>query len=151
MNRLPDLIADPRALRVRKRQIPIEVHFAAGEGICDTLEGPVHFRSGDAILTGVRSEKWPIERRRFLAGYTPIAPTVAGQDGRYLKTAGEALALRLDHALKVPVGWQDDPLQANPGDWILRYPDGSHGVIKDEIFRETYGSADNEVRWPPSL
>ena len=53
---LPNLRADPRALRVCKKPIPVRVEFATADGTCTTLEGPVRYRAGDAILTGVRSE-----------------------------------------------------------------------------------------------
>jgi hypothetical protein len=138
MSDLPDLEADPRVRRVRKRPIATTVRFGDADGTCSTLEGPVRYRAGDAILTGVRGEQWPVSRRAFLAEYLPIAPTTAGQDGQYVKKPSEARALRLDRALAVRVGWQNDPLQAVPGDWLLRYANGSHGVLKDDIFRETY-------------
>jgi hypothetical protein len=32
--------------------------------------------------------------------------------------------------LVLPVGWQNDPLQGRPGDWLLRYADGSHSVVR---------------------
>ena len=138
MSDLPDLATDPRTKRARKRPIAVSVRFAGDDGTCATLEGPVRYRAGDAILTGVRGEHWPIGRDDFLSEYTPIAPTVPGQDGQYVKEPGDVRALRLDRPLAVPVGWQNDPLQGRPGDWLLLYPDGSHGVIKDDIFRETY-------------
>lgn len=146
---LPDLAADPRALRVRKRPEPVQVAFASTDGVCETLEGPVHYQNGDAILTGVRQERYPIRRDLFMAGHTPVPPTAMGQDGLYLKEPTVSLALRLDRALAVPVGWQSDPLQGRPGDWLLRYADGSHGVVQDSIFRASYGPAPDEARWPP--
>ncbi len=59
------------------------------------------------------------------------------------------MALRLDHAMAVLVGWQNDPLQGRPGDWLLRYEDGSHSVVRDEILRATYDPAPDEKPWPP--
>jgi len=86
-----------------------------------------------------------------MAAYAPIPPAAMGQDGLYLKAPSVSLALRLDQALAVPVGWQNDPLQGHPGDWLLRYADGSHSVVRDLIFRASYGPAPQESRWPPSL
>jgi hypothetical protein len=148
MRELPDLAADPRALRVVKRALPAIVSFATEDGICETVEGPVRYRAGDAILTGVRGERWPVERERFLASYAPEPPTRAGEDGRYVKHPATALALRLNAPVAVPVGWQADPLLGQPGDWLLRYADGSYGVARDEIFRESYGPGAGETRWP---
>ena len=150
MNPLPDLTADPRALRVIKRPLPATVSIATEDGVCETIEGPIRYRSGDAILTGVRGERWPVERERFLVSYAPEPPTCAGEDGRYVKQPSPALALRLDAPVVVPVGWQADPLLGQPGDWLLRYPDGTHGVARDDIFRESYEPDTGETRWPPA-
>jgi hypothetical protein len=138
---LPDLTTDPRAIRVVKRPIGVPVTFARQDGVCETLEGPVGVRAGDAVLTGVQGEHWPVQRPNFLASYTPVPPTQAGQDGLYCKNPAPALAFRLDHDLAVPVGWQADPLQGHPGDWLLRYQDGSHGIVQDAVFQETYQPA----------
>jgi hypothetical protein len=149
MNALPDVKADPQALRVSKRPDSLEVVFATTDGICETQEGPVRYCAGDAILTGIRGETWPVRRDLFLASYEPVPPTVAEDNGNYRKLPSEALALRLDRPVLVPVGWQDDPLQGRPGDWLLRYGDGSHGVVQDEIFRKSYQPAEGETRWSP--
>ena len=63
-------------------------------------------RAGDAVLTGVRGEHWPVQRHLFLASYAPVPPTEAGQDVIYRKIPAVSLALRLQHDLAVPVGWQ---------------------------------------------
>jgi len=148
MSQPPDLTGDPRALRVRKRPMQVAVHLASADGVCQTLEGPVRYRSGDAILTGSRGEQWPVKRDSFLDSYEPVPPTAPATNGIYRKRPAPVLALRLDCALAVPVGLANDPLQARPGDWLLHYADGSHGVVNDAIFRETYQPADNETRWP---
>jgi hypothetical protein len=149
MSAIPDLRERSDALRVRKRPMPVRVAFAREDGVCATLEGPVRFRAGDAILTAAPGESWPVSREAFLASYSPDPPTTKGSDGVYRKAASIALALRLEGALDVPVGWLADPLRARPGDWLLRYADGAHGVVRDEIFRATYGPAPGETRWPP--
>jgi hypothetical protein len=146
---LPDLASDPTALRVCKKPIPVRAEFAAADGVCETLEGPVRFRAGDAILTGARGERWPIGRDSFHANYEPVPPTRTGETGSYRKAPSVAYALRLDRAREVPVGWQADPLQGRPGDWLLHYADGSYGVVQDAIFRESYDAAAGEARWPP--
>jgi PGDYG protein len=146
---LPDLAADPRALRVCKKPIPMQVEFATVEGICETLEGPVRFRAGDAILAGVQGERWPVRREAFLSSYEAVPPTRAGHNGVYRKVATPAYAMRLDRRRNVPVGWQNDPLQGEAGDWLLQHADGTRGVLRDQIFRESYDPAPGETRWPP--
>jgi hypothetical protein len=146
---LPDLAADPHALRVCKKPDPVRAEFAGEDGVCDTLEGAVRYKAGDAILTGVHGERWPVDRETFLASYQPVPPTRAGEAGSYSKAPSLTHALRLDRERDVPVGWQRDPLQGHPGDWLLQYADGGYGVVQDSIFRETYAPADGESRWPP--
>ena len=150
MSMVPDLAGNPRALRVRKRPIPVRVAFAAADGVCETMEGPVHYRRGDAVLTGSRGESWPVARGSFLDSYEPVAGGVAGKDGCYRKLPVPVLALRLERSMAVPVGWQNDPLHARPGDWLLHYADGSYGVVNDAIFRETYEPAEPHQAWPPA-
>jgi len=145
----PDLAADPRALHVCKKPIPVRAEFAAADGVCETLEGPVRFQAGDAILTGGRGERWPVGREAFRASYEPVPPTCAGENGEYRKAPSLSRALRLDSPLDVPVGWQNDPLHGEAGDWLLQYADGSYGVIKDDIFRDSYAPTSDETRWPP--
>lgn len=147
--RLPDLAHDPRALRVCKKPIPVQVEFAAAEGVCETLEGPVRYQPGDAVLTGTRGERWPVRRDQFLSSYEPVPPTHGGENGSYRKTPSLTYALRLEAPLEVPVNWQDDALHGRPGDWLLHYADGAYGVIQDPIFRDSYAPAPGETRWPP--
>jgi len=85
MTGLPDLTADPRALHVCKRPVPVPVAFALADGVCETLEGPVHYQKGDALLTGVQGERYPVRRDLFMAAYVPVPPAAMGQDGLYLK------------------------------------------------------------------
>ncbi len=146
---IPDLIGLCRGLLVIKRPIDVVARFATADGTCKTLEGNVRYQAGDPILTGTRGEQWPVRRDFFLTSYDPIPPTIPGTDGLYRKRPTPVHALRLTQPLSVPVGWQDDPLQGRPGDWLLRYDDGSHGVVQDTIFRETYEPAPGETRWPP--
>jgi hypothetical protein len=148
---LPDPASDPRALLVEKKPIAVRVEFARTDGTCQTLEGAVRYRTGDAIVTGGRGERWPVQRKVFLSSYEPVPPTRAGDNGRYMKSPSVSHALRLRRACEVPVGWQRDPLHGRPGDWLLRYADGSHGVVQDAIFRETYAAAPGEERWPPEV
>ncbi len=134
----PDLATEAGACRVRKRPVAVSVWFAESDGTVDTLEGPVRHAAGDAILTGVHGERWPVRQEAFAASYDPVAPTKAGQPGVYVKHPVTALALRLRTVMTVPAGRHDDILHGRAGDWLLQYEDGSSGVVCDDIFRETY-------------
>jgi hypothetical protein len=134
----PDLRDDPHAIRVRKRPLPVRVRFAQTDGICPTLEGAVGYQSGDAIVSGVTGEQWPVSRETFLRSYEAVPPTAEGTNGTYVSRSREALARQLESPTDVTVGWQRDRLSGAVGDWLLQYADGSHGIVKDTIFAETY-------------
>lgn len=138
MSPASDLRNDPRAVKVIKSPTPVQVHFADEAGTCETLEGPVRYERGDAILTGPQGERWPVRRSLFLKAYLPAPPVRVGEDGPYRKRRTETLAVQLEEETHVPVGWQADPLHGKPGDWLLQYEDGTHGIIQDQIFQETY-------------
>lgn len=134
----PNLATHPDAVRARKLPIAVQVKWMAQAGVCQTLEGPVAYQAGDPLLTGPGGESWPMAAARFAAAYRPLAPTVAGADGRYLKQPVAVHALRLDAPMEVAVGYRDDLLQAQPGDWLLQYGPGEYGVVAAEIFGATY-------------
>lgn len=144
----PSLLAvleHPDALSVRKRPLPVPVFFATTDGVCETLEGPVRYRIGDALLTGSGGERWPMRRPDFDAAYRllPDNPEFC------VKIVASAVARRLDQDLCVPVGWQADLLTGHPGDWVIAYADRTFGIVCDDIFRATYEADDDETRWPP--
>jgi len=145
-----DLDKNPDALRVCKKPVAVEVEFAATDGVCKTLEGEVRYSAGDALLTGSHGDHWPVRRDLFRSSYAPIPPTRAGENGRYRKLPALAHALRLSDSFDIPANWQRETLHGRPGDWLLRYADGSFGILQDDIFRETYGPAAGEARWPPA-
>ena len=96
------------------------------------------YRPGDAILTGVEGEQWPIEREKFDASYEPVAPTCPGEDGRYVKKPISVWALQMDEPFFVTVSWSNDRLEGQAGDWLLQYGEGDYGVVKNSVFQKTY-------------
>ena len=137
MNPLPDLEADPQTLRVVKRPVPVPVRFADADGVCQTLEGPVSYSRGDAILTGVAGETWPVGRARFDDRYSPAEGASAGVAGAYVKCPLPVLARRIDAPLDLVLP-QRGVLHGAPGDWLLQYDPGDYGIVRDDIFRATY-------------
>lgn len=137
MTALPDLSTDPRAKRVVKRPLPVSVRFAKTDGVCQTLEGAVGYHAGDAILTGVAGEQWPVARSIFDERYGPADGTTPGNDGNYIKKPLVVFALRLDVPIEVsmPAG---GALHGALGDWLVQYGQADYGIIKDDIFCATY-------------
>jgi hypothetical protein len=133
---IPDLTRDPNAWRVIKRPVPVAVRFAGEDGTCATMEGPVRYRAGDALVTGTLGEQWPISRDRFDQTYESVS------DGIYRKRPVVAYALRLESAMSVRVGCQGDALDGRPGDWLLQYDDGEYGVVDADVFAQVYERLD---------
>ena len=123
---------------VCKLPIPVDVTFARDAGITDTLEGPVHHEAGDALMTGIRGEHWPIRKSVFLDTYKPVSPTRAGEPGLYVKRPTEVLALELCLPISVGVSWQGDLLTGQAGDWLIQYGPGDYGIVTRTIFEQTY-------------
>lgn len=133
-----DLSQHPNKQWAQKHPIPVAVQFAQTDGVCSTLEGAVAYRAGDAIMTGVADERWPIQRDKFEATYAPLTPTSMGQDGNYVKKPIPVLVLELTEPMQVKVGWQADPLQGQVGDWLVQYDADSYGIVSKAIFKQTY-------------
>ena len=133
----PELTTNLLAHKVKKRPLFVRVTFAQADGICQTLEGPVNYLAGDAILTGIANENWPVVRAMFDKRYEAAAGTTFGSDGNYIKKPLEVFALRLEKPLevKMPAG---GVLHGEAGDWLLQYGPADYGIVRDDIFRGTY-------------
>jgi hypothetical protein len=59
-------------MKAFKRPLIIDFEFAISDGIIDTLEGRMKYKTGDAIITGVRGEKYVCRRDIFDETYTVL-------------------------------------------------------------------------------
>lgn len=134
------LFASSVPIAVTKRPGSVPVEFAKANGICATREGSVHYAAGDAILTGVEGETWPVARERFRNCFAPEGEFEFGRDGRYVRLNSESRAVQLVAPTEIPFGNDGDHLTGQAGDWILAYADGGFAIVADSIFRETYKS-----------
>jgi len=128
---------DPRSVRARKREYPVQVRFAPADEIVQTREGQVRAHAGDAIVTGSAGEQWPVRPAVFHARYRPLAPLAAGEPGTWLSQPIEVVALRMDAAFAVELA-DGDRLLGQAGDWLLEYDDGGLAVVAASIFPTTY-------------
>jgi hypothetical protein len=135
------LAQDPQAQPVRKREIEAQVRFALHEEVVRTREGEVAAYPGDAILTGVAGEQWPVPKAAFARHYRAALGTTPGADGRYRSVALPVLARRMPAAFEVLMGDGRSTLHGRPGDWLVDYRDGQLGVVGAEIFAATYDGA----------
>ena len=128
----------PQAFRARSKPVTVQARFAPAPGITETLEGPVAHSAGDAIVTGVAGENWPVERARFLASYEAQNPTMPGEDGTYAKRPKEALALRLARPHCVTLSGGRGQLNGRIGDYLVQYAVGDQAIVEGSIFERTY-------------
>ena len=121
-----------------KRQIPVAVRFAAVNGVLMTYEGAVPYTKGDALLTGIEGEQWPIAWSFFDATYTPCQGTEHGHEGLYVKKPATVHAVRCTQQKKVLLTSVEQEIQAKLGDWLVADAKGSIWVVAASIFDETY-------------
>ena len=104
----------------------------------DTLEGLVPAATGDAVITGVRGERWPVRRTKFAELYEPVSGTRMGEDGHYRRRAVVVRTTRLTQPLSLFLPEEQGALSGNAGDWLVQHADGSFGIVADGIFQQTY-------------
>jgi len=122
-----------------KKPITVQVSFAINSGTLQTLEGLVAYAHGDALVTGLAGERWPIDRKRFERTYSAADPDGAmGRDGRFTKVPALVQAHRADHDQSICVSSGRGILAAKAGDWIVTASDGESWVVADGIFQDSY-------------
>jgi hypothetical protein len=128
----------PGVRQVRSLPEQREVRFAEAAGVQATLEGPVRYTAGDAIVTGAGGELWPIARVVFDQAYEPVSPGSAGENGLYLKRPRQALALQLRESRNVVLSGTRGVLSGAAGDWIVDYGNGDLAVVAGDRFTVYY-------------
>lgn len=118
--------------------VSLLVHFATQAGLCQTLEGPVAYQPGDALVTGLQGEQWPIQRQRLLENYVPTGSNVAGDDGRYQHLPQRVMACRLSAPVEVTLSDGRGVLHGAPGDWLIEHKTGGRAIVAAAIFDTTY-------------
>lgn len=117
---------------------PLAVRFATEPEQVETLEGLVFAKTGDAVVTGVRGESWPVPRDAFFRKYTPTPGIVEGEDGRYTKRLAFVQARQLDGEETIALSDGRGMLIGHAGDWCLTYGIGNQAFIRPDVFSETY-------------
>lgn len=121
----------------RKRPLVMNVEFATKRSEVITLEGSVQCEPGDAIVTGVKGEKWPVPQKRFNQMYIAVSPTLQGKDGQYQRNQQKVFAKRMTASFEVTLR-VGSVLSGKAGDWQVQYPEGDEAIIEHEIFMATY-------------
>ena len=133
----------PRCRSARKKDLPFAVRFAVQAGVMATLEGDVPYARGDALAWGPRNERWPIAAAYFAENYLPAPGTKAGRDGQYCKKPVIVAAAPMTEDFSV-AATGGALLRGEAGDWLVQYEQGHYGIVRHDIFSETYELLDEE-------
>jgi len=133
----PDLSADPQA-RLAVKDETVQVEFAAAPGTLGSAVGPNRYRPGDALITGSTGDRWCVSRERFDAKYEPLAPTSPGGAGSYRNRPAPVLAKQMHCEFSVSRAAGGDVLRGAPGDWLVQYAPGDHGIVERSRFEHVY-------------
>jgi len=118
-----------------KRQAREPFELADEPGVVNTLEGPVRYPTGYYIMTGPKGERYPISPERFKELKTDNG------DGTASPRPIVKRAKIADHSGSVDTSW-GEKLHYKPGeDVIVRHGPGDYGVVKLDIFNQTYQRA----------
>lgn len=127
-----------RRINFRTRPVDVSVEFAAIAQTIETLEGPVQCQVGDAILTGVVGERWPVSASHFAQKYEPCAGQAIGISGRYQKTIRKVEAVQLDEPIDIQLSDGRGTLHGEPGDWCVWHGENDAAIVRKDIFSASY-------------
>lgn len=119
------------AYKIPDKKEPFVV--ANQNGSIDTLEGPVSYSEGDYIMTGPKGEQYPISPEKFQQLKTNNGDGTASPK-KIIKTVKLA-----DHDGHVILQYNNNRLNYTSGaDYVVRHGVGDYGVVKKDIFKQTY-------------
>ena len=115
-----------------KKPAQEKYEIAQEDGTIQTLEGPVNYKKGYYILTGPKGEQYPIPPEKFNELKDDLGNGVCSPK-KIIKTAKLA-----DHDGVVKTSWGEDLNYTANNDYIVRHGAGDYGVVKADIFKQTY-------------
>ena len=115
-----------------KKPAQEKYEIAQEDGTIQTLEGPVNYKKGYYILTGPKGEQYPIPPEKFNELKDDLGDGVCSPK-KIIKTAKLA-----DHDGVVKTSWGEDLNYTANNDYIVRHGAGDYGVVKADIFKQTY-------------
>jgi hypothetical protein len=120
-----------KAFKIPDKREPFEV--ATDDGVINTLENPVPYKKGDYIMTGPDDEQYPISPETFGKLKTDNGDGTASPK-KIIK-----LAKMADHDGEVTLQYNGAKLAYNKDvDIIVRHGENDYGVVKKDIFAQTY-------------
>lgn len=117
-----------------KKPNPEKYEIAQQDGSVQTLEGPVAYKAGYYILTGPKGEKYPMPPAKFAE-----LKDDAGNGVCYPKKIMK-IAKLADHNGSVDTSWGEKLNYTAGNDYIVRHGPNDYGVVKADIFKQTYAT-----------
>ncbi len=127
------IFSDEQLLKVQKLPIELSFEIAKEKQTIKSREGDVVANKGDAILTGTKGEKWPIEISKFEKTYSFDEKTK-----KCSKKPLEVEAIILKEPIEITVSWSNNVLKGKKNDVLVKYSEGDFGIVSRDIFDETY-------------
>lgn len=115
-----------------KKPAEEKYEIAQRDGNIQTLEGPQTVKKGYYILTGPKGEKYSMPPEQFAELKDDMGNGVCTPK-KIIKTAKLA-----DHNGSVKTSWGETLEYTAGNDYIVRHGPGDYGVVKKEIFSQTY-------------
>ena len=119
-------------MKAFKKALPVPFSFLTADAVIQTLEGPVSAKAGDALMTGVKGEQWPIQGEKFGKTYDIVGAGLAAKKKVVVEVQ------EMDTEFSVFVSWANSTLVGKPGDFKVTYGPNDEGVVEREIFFSTY-------------
>ena len=106
--------------------------IADQDGIIQTLEGPVNYKKGYYIMTGPKGEQYPIPPEKF--------KELKDDHGNGIATPKKIIKMAklADHDGDVKTSWGETLRYTKDEDYIVRHGSNDFGVVKVDIFKQTY-------------
>ena len=115
-----------------KKPAKEKYEIAQQAGTVQTLEGPVNYEAGHYIMTGPKGEQYPIPPEKFASLYDDHG------NGSATPKKIIKLAKLADHDGAVKTSWGETLSYTAGNDYIVRHGAGDYGVVKKDIFAQTY-------------
>lgn len=117
-------------------KIPAKERYKVADkpGTIETLEGPVKYPAGYYIMTGPKGEQYPITPEKFKELKTDLGNGVC-QPKKIIK-----LAKLADHDGSVKTSWGETLNYTKGNDYIVKHGPNDYGVVKADIFKQTYST-----------
>ena len=123
---------DMASFKAYKRPAKERYEIADKPGTIDTLEGPVKYPAGFYIMTGPKGERYPISPEKFAELKDDLGNGVCTPK-KIIKVAKIA-----DHSGSVDTSWGEKLNYSPDEDVIVRHGPNDYGVVKKDIFAQTY-------------